>query len=97
MPEAYERLLLDVMTGDASLFARSDEVELAWGIIDPIRAGWEKTGEPEVAIYEKEAWGPVESTKWMYRDGREWLDVCPARAAGEHLHAPLRRSASCWF
>jgi glucose-6-phosphate 1-dehydrogenase len=77
MPEAYERLLLDVLSGDASLFARSDEVELAWGIIDPIRAGWEKTGEPEVAIYEKAAWGPVASTKWMYRDGREWLDVCP--------------------
>ena len=42
MPEAYERLLLDVLSGDASLFSRSDEVELAWGIIDPIAPGWER-------------------------------------------------------
>jgi glucose-6-phosphate 1-dehydrogenase len=77
MPEAYERLLLDVLSGDASLFARSDEVELAWSIIDPIRIGWEKTGEPEMATYEQGGWGPAESTKWMYRDDREWLDVCP--------------------
>ncbi len=76
MPEAYERLLLDVLTGDASLFSRSDEVEQAWGIIDPIRQGWE-TGEPELAIYEQNGWGPTESMKWMFRDKREWLDVCP--------------------
>lgn len=77
MPEAYERLLLDVLAGDASLFARSDEVELAWKIIDPIRIGWETTGLPEMVDYEPAAWGPAECTKWMYRDDREWLDVCP--------------------
>jgi glucose-6-phosphate 1-dehydrogenase len=77
MPEAYERLLLDVLAGDASLFARSDEVELAWRIIDPIRQGWETTGLPELAIYEPGLWGPAECTKWIERDGREWLDVCP--------------------
>ena len=46
MPEAYQRLLLDVMHGDASLFSRADEVELAWSIIDPIQRGWEQTGMP---------------------------------------------------
>jgi glucose-6-phosphate 1-dehydrogenase len=77
MPEAYERLLLDVLAGDASLFARSDEVELAWQIIDPVRAGWESSGRPELAIYEPGVWGPAECVKWIERDGREWLDVCP--------------------
>ena len=41
MPEAYQRLLLDVMQGDASLFTRADEVELAWEVIDPIQAAWD--------------------------------------------------------
>ena len=60
MPEAYQRLLLDVMHGDASLFARADEVELAWGIIDPIQAGWEQPGRPPLALYEAGEWGPAE-------------------------------------
>ena len=77
MPEAYERLLLDTMTGDASLFARADEVELAWGIIDPILAAWEATGLPEMATYEVGGWGPIEAQKWIWQDHREWLDVCP--------------------
>ncbi len=46
MPDAYQRLLLDVASGDASLFARSDEVELAWGIIDPILHAWEHSSVP---------------------------------------------------
>ena len=58
MPEAYQRLLLDVMHGDASLFARADEVELAWGIIDPIQQGWEQPGLPPLALYEPGLWGP---------------------------------------
>jgi glucose-6-phosphate 1-dehydrogenase len=76
LPEAYERLLLDVLGGDASLFARSDEVELAWGIIDPIRRAWE-AGHPKLATYEPALWGPAECQQWMEHDGREWLDVCP--------------------
>ena len=76
LPEAYERLLLDTLIGDASLFARSDEVELAWGIIDPILAGFQ-TGRPNMAIYEPGEWGPRECQAWMQRDGRDWLDACP--------------------
>ena len=77
MPEAYQRLLLDVMHGDASLFTRSDEVELAWNIIDPIQRGWENPGWPPMALYEAGGWGPPTSVEWMCRQYREWFDACP--------------------
>ncbi|MEN6449950.1 MAG: glucose-6-phosphate dehydrogenase [Thermoguttaceae bacterium] len=78
MPEAYQRLLLDVMNGDASLFSRADEVELAWSIIDPIQRGWQKPGWPPLALYEAGGWGPPNSVEWMCRQYREWFDACPA-------------------
>jgi glucose-6-phosphate 1-dehydrogenase len=77
IPEAYERLLLDVLAGDASLFSRADEVELAWGIVDPIVAAWADPGLPELVPYEPAAWGPHESSKWIGQDERDWLDACP--------------------
>ena len=77
IPDAYQRLLLDVMHGDASLFARADEVELAWGIIDPILAAWQERGQPELLSYEPGYWGPPSSADWMAQQGREWFDVCP--------------------
>lgn len=77
MPDAYQRLLLDSIHGDASLFARSDEVELAWGIIDPIIAAWKSPAAPALCQYEAGLWGPDASTKWMREQGREWFDVCP--------------------
>jgi glucose-6-phosphate 1-dehydrogenase len=77
IPEAYERLLLDALQGDASLFARSDEVELAWGIVDPIQAAWESLGKPDLNLYEVGDWGPPASTEWMHRQGRKWFDACP--------------------
>lgn len=77
IPDSYQRLLLDVMHGDASLFARSDEVELAWGIIDPIQAVWDRPGPPDLALYEAGDWGPPGSRDWMKRQGREWFDACP--------------------
>jgi glucose-6-phosphate 1-dehydrogenase len=80
MPEAYERLLLDVFQGDASLFARADEVELAWGIIDPILAAWDRLGQPPLEIYEKGLWGPPSAAEWMYKQGRQWFDTCPVLA-----------------
>lgn len=76
LPEAYERLLLDTLVGDASLFARSDEVELAWSIIDPILEGWQH-GLPELAFYKPGDWGPMECQKWIWQDNRDWLDACP--------------------
>jgi glucose-6-phosphate 1-dehydrogenase len=77
MPEAYERLLLDAVQGDASLFSRADEVELAWGIIDPIATAWEKTAVPALEIYEPGLWGPTSATDWMRREERQWFDACP--------------------
>ncbi len=77
MPEAYQRLLLDVMHGDASLFTRADEVELAWAIIDPVRRGWESPGWPPLTFYEAGGWGPPNAVEWMCRQYREWFDACP--------------------
>ena len=77
LPEAYQRLLLDALAGDASLFARADEVELAWGIIDPILAAWQERSQPRLCTYETGLWGPDESTRWIQEQGREWFDTCP--------------------
>lgn len=71
LPDAYERLLLDTITGDASLFTRADEVETAWGIIDPIIKAWEADKEP-LASYEPGTWGPKEADKLLAKDGRSW-------------------------
>ncbi len=77
LPDAYQRLILDAMNGDASLFARSDEVELAWGIIDPILAAWETSAAPPLDSYTKGEWGPDSCARWMQEQGRSWFDVCP--------------------
>ena len=76
-PDAYQRLLQDVASGDASLFARSDEVELAWSIIDPIIEAWQSPAAPPLERYQPSLWGPDASTHWMRDQGREWFDVCP--------------------
>ncbi len=77
IPEAYERLLLDALEGDASLFAREDEVVAAWGLCDPIIQAWEAQSVPPVYTYEKGLWGPTEAIDWMAADGRQWFDTCP--------------------
>ncbi len=76
LPEAYERLLLDALQGDASLFARADEIELAWGVIDPLLEGWEQTDTPPLVFYPRGSWGPVEADDLLARDGRAWLLGC---------------------
>ncbi len=78
MPDAYQRLLLDAMNGDASLFARSDEVELSWSIIDPIFEAWNSGHAPPLHTYPTGQWGPQESWEWMLKQkNRQWFDVCP--------------------
>lgn len=77
LPDAYQRLLQDALEGDASLFARSDEVELAWRIIDPIIAAWRSPAAPTIQSYGIGGWGPDACTKWMQKHGRTWFDVCP--------------------
>ena len=77
LPEAYEPLLLDVMEGDASLFARADEVEKSWEIIDPFAQAWATPTRPPPAVYEHGDWGPMSSFEWMAAQGRTWFDTCP--------------------
>jgi glucose-6-phosphate 1-dehydrogenase len=77
LPEAYEPLLLDVMEGDASLFARADEVEKSWEIIDPFAQAWAAATLPPPAVYEHGDWGPMSSFEWMAAQGRTWFDTCP--------------------
>jgi glucose-6-phosphate 1-dehydrogenase len=72
-PEAYERLLLDAMSGDATLFARRDEVEEAWAFVDSIEEAWHaKKGAPELYFYPAGSWGPDEADELLARDGRAW-------------------------
>ncbi len=76
IPEAYERLLLDAFQGDASLFTRSDGIELSWQIVDPIIEGWQGPAAPPLAVYDRGSWGPAESFAFIARDGRSWLHGC---------------------
>jgi len=69
-PEAYERLILDVLLGDPPLFPRHEEVELSWQILDPIEQFWARHGRPEP--YAAGTWGPASAHELMHRDGREW-------------------------
>jgi glucose-6-phosphate 1-dehydrogenase len=70
-PEAYERLLLDCLTGDATLFARVDEVESAWKLITPILDEWSEDPAP-LAQYEAGSWGPDAAMDLLERDSRRW-------------------------
>ncbi len=76
LPEAYERLLLDALHGDASLFTRSDGIETAWRLIDPVIAGWANQKKPNLAGYEPGSWGPAEADELLARDGRIWRLGC---------------------
>ena len=70
-PEAYERLILDVLLGDPPLFPRHEEVELSWKILDPIEAFWESQGGP-VEQYAPGSWGPASADELLARHGRTW-------------------------
>ncbi len=69
-PEAYERLILDVLLGEPSLFPVNNEVELAWEVLDPVLDSWAEHGKPEP--YEAGTWGPAASFEMLRRTGREW-------------------------
>ncbi len=69
-PEAYERLILDVLLGDPPLFPRHEEVELSWNILDPILDHWARKGHPEA--YASGSWGPASADQMLARDGRGW-------------------------
>ena len=71
-PEAYERLLLDVMAGDATLFMRRDAVEAAWQFVTPILECWENSRDRFLPEYRAGTWGPLEADKLIEADGRQW-------------------------
>ncbi|MDY7079035.1 MAG: glucose-6-phosphate dehydrogenase [Chloroflexota bacterium] len=83
LPDAYERLLLDAIQGDVSLFARADEIELAWSLIDPILASWEQSDAPPLVFYEPGSWGPAEANDFLAQDGRAWHYGCDVYREGE--------------
>ena len=72
-PEAYERLLFDVMRGDATLFARWDEVEYSWKFIDQIIEFWQNENPP-LHIYEENTWGPKEAEK-LFKNNKIFLEI----------------------
>jgi glucose-6-phosphate 1-dehydrogenase len=76
LPDAYERLLLDALTGDASLFARADSIELAWQLIDPLLTAFGSVGAPPLARYTPGSWGPAEADTLLAEDGRAWRNDC---------------------
>lgn len=73
IPEAYERLLLDALQGDASLFTRSDEIEHSWSLIDPIEHGLAGLKAPPLEFYETGSRGPTGADQLLLRDGIEWV------------------------
>ena len=72
-PDAYERLILDVIRGNQTLFMRRDEVEAAWQWVDPILKAWEAIDQP-VRQYTSGTWGPSASIALIERDGRTWYE-----------------------
>jgi glucose-6-phosphate 1-dehydrogenase len=78
MPDSYERLLLDAVNGDASLFARNDEVEAAWRIIDPVQKAWDSGNAGPVEFYEAGSIGPAQAARWIESFGQSWFDLCPS-------------------
>lgn len=71
-PEAYERLILDAMVGDNTLFIRGDETEASWRLITPVLNHWEQSGERGMAEYAAGSWGPLAAERLLWAKGHEW-------------------------
>jgi glucose-6-phosphate 1-dehydrogenase len=78
-PEAYERLLLEAIAGDATLFIRRDEVETAWQIVDSIRAGWNGKPLTNREFYAAGTWGPIAADDLLAQSGHAWHEPLPAK------------------
>ena len=83
-PEAYERLLLEALSGDATLFIRRDEVEAAWSIVDPIRAEWQSQPLSDREFYAPASWGPSAADELLSARGHTWRNPTP----GAHTPPP---------
>ena len=75
IPEAYERLILDAIQGDASLFMRADEIERAWEIMDPLIAATERPDAPDPEVYPIGSQGPACADAMIAADGRKWQPI----------------------
>ena len=71
-PEAYERLILDAMIGDSTLFIRGDETEASWKLVTPILKHWKECGQNGLAEYAAGSWGPLESERLLWEKGHQW-------------------------
>lgn len=71
-PEAYERLILDAMIGDSTLFIRGDETEASWKLVTPILEHWKGCGDNGLAEYAAGSWGPLESERLLWEKGHQW-------------------------
>ncbi|PYE86240.1 glucose-6-phosphate dehydrogenase [Pseudoroseicyclus aestuarii] len=95
VPDAYERLIMDVIRGNQTLFMRGDEVEAAWAWTDPIIAGWEARHDVP-KTYDPDTQGPEDAMMLMHRDGRRWREIReefkrrpgPATTVGSGIHDP---------
>ncbi len=71
-PEAYERLVLDAMTGDGTLFIRGDETEASWNLISPVHEFWESEGQRGIETYSSGSWGPLAADRMVWSNNHEW-------------------------
>ncbi len=76
LPEPYERLVLDALHGDASLFTRSDGIEVSWRLNDPIIEEWAGPNAPPLEVYEPGGWGPSGAEALLTRNGHTWWRGC---------------------
>jgi glucose-6-phosphate 1-dehydrogenase len=76
IPDAYERLLLDALNGDPSLFNRADQAEMAWELLEPVLQSWARPDGPPLYSYEPGSWGPFEGEEFLAREGRSWSEIC---------------------
>jgi glucose-6-phosphate 1-dehydrogenase len=72
---AYERLLIDCLRGDLTLFVRQDQIEAMWEVVDPIIKRWEEMPPPDFPNYPAGTWGPVEASRLLEREGRSWITI----------------------
>lgn len=75
-PEAYERLLLDCMLGDQTLFIRDDDVTLTWALWTPVLEAWQNNSDIPLYAYQAGTWGPGEADSLLISDNRRWRDLC---------------------
>jgi glucose-6-phosphate 1-dehydrogenase len=87
LPDAYERLLLDALEGDATLFNRSDSIEASWQLIDPVLRGWENENTPPLTTYPPGSWGPPQADELLAKDGRGWRLGCNDEPGTVHTSA----------